>query len=124
MDQQETVSKFDRIRGGLHNVAIFTKPSTIQNVQSITGRAETFIVETARFEDQGDTIFVQCVDENEKVIRLALPPKVADCIAYQRASLTTRRRSAAGKRRAAADKEAGIQPGFMRGKKSPRKRKQ
>jgi hypothetical protein len=124
MNEQETVSKFDRIRGGLHNVALFTKPSTIQNVQSITGRAETFIVETARFEDQGDTIFVQCVDENEKVIRLALPPKVADCIAYQRDSLTTRRRSAAGKRRAAADKEAGIQPGFMRARKSRKSKKQ
>ena len=33
-----TITKYDRIRGGLHDVAMFTKPSTIKNVQAITGK--------------------------------------------------------------------------------------
>lgn len=119
--EQETVSKFDRIRGGLHNVATFTKPSTVQNIQTITGTSETFIIETCRFEDQGDTIFIQRIDENQQAVRIALPPRVADVIAYQRDSLSTKRRRAAGKARAAADKEKGILPGFMRTKKRVKK---
>lgn len=115
-----TVAKYDRIRGGLHGVAMFTKPSTIKNVEVVTGRAETFIIETARHElrtgeegQMGDTIFIECMDETG-VTRLALPPRVANAIAAQRESLTTRRRSAAGRARAEADRLAGKVPGFMR----------
>jgi hypothetical protein len=111
-----TISKYDRIRGGLDGVALFTKPSTIRNIQSITGKAETFVVETARHEDLGDTIFVECVDETG-VIRLALPPKVANVIAGQRDSLTTRRRSSAAKRNAQARKDRGELPGFLKKRK-------
>lgn len=50
----ETVSKFDRIRGDLHDVALFTKPTTIKHVTNLTGRAETFVVETGRHEETGD----------------------------------------------------------------------
>ena len=117
MDEQ-VVSKFDRIRGGLVNVALFTKPSTIQVVQTITGKSETFIVETCRYEDEGDTIFVQCVDENG-VTRLALPAKVALAIASQRDSLTARRRSKAAKRIAQERKDRGELPGFLRAKRQP-----
>lgn len=117
-EQQDvvTVGKFDRIRGGLQGVALFTKPSTIKTVQNITGKSESFIVESARFDELGgDFIFIEMVDE-AGVVRIALPPKVANTIAAQRDSLTARRRSAAGKRQAAARKEAGILPGFMKGK--------
>lgn len=113
MTTDNTVAKYDRVRGGLEGVALFTKPSTIKNVQIITGKAETFVIETARHEEFGDTIFVECMDENG-VTRLALPPKVANAIARQRESLTTRSRSRAGKARAQADKAAGVVPGFMR----------
>ena len=51
--------------------------------ETLSGKSETFIVQTCRFEDQGgDFIFVQCVDESG-VIRLALPPKVANAIEGQ-----------------------------------------
>lgn len=117
-EQQEvvTISKFDRIRGGLQGVALFTKPSTIKTVQNITGKSESFIVETCRFDELGgDFIFIEMVDENG-VVRVALPPKVANVIASQRDSLTARRRSAAGKRVAKERKDRGELPGFMKKK--------
>jgi hypothetical protein len=86
------VSKYDRIRGGLDGVALFTKPSTIKNVQNITGKSETFVVETCRHDELGgDFVFIEMMDETG-VVRLALPPRVANAIASQRDSLTVRRR--------------------------------
>lgn len=99
MPDEATISKFDRLRGSMHNVALFTKPSTIKNVQTITGESETFVIESCRFENEGDYVFIECVDKNG-VTRIALPPKVADVIASQRDALTARRRSRAAKRRA------------------------
>lgn len=116
MDNDNTIQKYDRIRGGLVGVALFTKPSTIRNVQNITGRAETFVVETARHQELGgDYIFVECVDESG-VVRLCLPPKVANAIASQRDSLSARRRSISAKATARARMDRGEQPGFMRNK--------
>lgn len=114
MSDDNTISKYDRQRAGLQDVALWTKPSTVQ-VQDFTGRAETFVVVTARYEDKGDYIFIERSDE--ELVRICLPPKVADLIARQRESLTTRRRRIAGQKRAAENKAAGIVPGFMRGKK-------
>lgn len=94
MDNQ--VHKYDRLYGNLMDVSISTKPSTVKVVQPITGRAETFIIQTARHEDKGDYIFVECADENG-LVRLVLPPKVANAIASQRDSLSKRRRSIASK---------------------------
>lgn len=119
MSQQNDnqISKYDRLRGSLHEVALFTKPSTIKNVQNLTGESETFVVETARYDELGgDYIFVECVDKGG-VVRLALPPKVANAIASQRESLTSRRRSITAKRVARERMDRGELPGFMRGKK-------
>ena len=116
MPEEYIVKKFDRIRGGMEGVALFTKPSTIKNVQNITGESETFVIETCRHAEMGDFIFVEMVDR-DGVTRLALPPKAADAIAAQRDSLTTRRRRIAGRRTAQARKERGELPGFMRKKK-------
>ena len=112
------ISKYDRLRGSLHDIALFTKPSTVKNVQNLTGKAETFVVETARYEELGgDYIFIECMDENG-VTRLALPPRVANAIASQRDSLTSRRRSLAAKKLARERKERGELPGFMRKRKA------
>jgi hypothetical protein len=113
MAEEYQVKKFDRIRGGLQNVGFHTKPSTIQNIQNITGESETFIVETIRQEEIGDTIFIQMVDR-DGTTRLALPPKVANAIAAQRDSITTRRRSITGRRVARERMDRGEKPGFMR----------
>jgi hypothetical protein len=115
MSDDNTVAKYDRVRGGLEGVALFTKPSTVKNVQIITGKAETFVVETARHGELGDTIFIECMDENG-VTRLALPPRVASTIARQRDALTSRSRSNAAREIAQARKDRGELPGFMRKK--------
>ena len=44
MDNQ--IQKYDRMYGGLIDVCISTKPSTVKVVQALTGRAETFIIQT------------------------------------------------------------------------------
>lgn len=116
-DNDHTISKYDRLRGNLHDVALFTRPSTIKSVQTITGKSETFVVETARQEEVGDYIFVECIDENGTTTRLALPPKVANAIASQRDSLTARRRSIAARKLARERMERGEVPGFLRKKK-------
>ena len=114
----QTISKYDRLRGSLKDIAIFTRPSTVKNVQNLTGKAETFVVETCRYEELGgDFIFVECVDESG-VTRLALPPKVANAIAAQRKSLTAKRRSLAAEKLAQERKARGELPGFMRNKQS------
>ncbi len=112
MTNDNTIAKYDRVRGGLEGVALFTKPSTVKNVQIVTGKSETFVVETARHEELGDTIFIECMDDSG-VTRLALPPRVANAIAAQRDSLTAHRRSNAAKAIALARKERGELPGFM-----------
>jgi predicted aspartyl protease len=115
--EDQSVNKYDRIRGGMQGVALFTKPSTIRSVQPITGRAETFVVETARHEELGDYIFVEMVDESG-VVRMALPPRVANAIASQREALTTRRRSIAAKAQAKSRMDRGEVP-FLRRKAEP-----
>jgi hypothetical protein len=112
-EQDRTISKYDRLYGSSKMVGMSTRASTIQNVESVTGRAETFIVQTFRHED-GDRIFLQCVDENSNVTRLALPAKVCNAIASQRDSLTKKRRSIAGRVQAKIRMERGEKPGFLR----------
>ena len=85
-----TVSKYDRLYGGLRDVSLFTKPSTTKLVQSLTGQSETYVVQTCRHDENGDYIFIERLDENG-VVRLAIPPKVAALIASQRDALTKRR---------------------------------
>jgi hypothetical protein len=116
MDNDHTISKYDRTYGDMHDVCLKTKASTIQSI-AMTGRAETFIVQTMRHPDLGDIIFVQQVDEMGTVTRMALPPKVANAIASQKETLTTKRRSIASRTVARGRMERGELPGFMRKKK-------
>lgn len=117
MPDDNTINKYDRVYGGMQGVSLMSKPSTIKHVQPITGRTETFVVQTARHDEMGDHIFLECMDENG-VVRLALPPKVANVIASQRDSLTVRRRTITGRRLAKERKDRGELPGFMRKKKT------
>lgn len=114
MDQDHTISKYDRLRGSMQNVALFVKrPTTIKNVESITGKSETFIVETCRHEELGDYIFIEILDEGNPV-RVALPPRVCNAISSQKDSLTKTRRRIAGKAQAKIRKDRGELPGFMK----------
>jgi hypothetical protein len=108
-----TIQKYDRMYGSLIDVCISTKPSTVKVVQTITGRSETFIIQTVRHEEYGDYIFVECADESG-LTRLVLPPKVANAIASQSAAITKKRRSNAS-RAAMRDRMArGDAPTFKR----------
>lgn len=109
---------FDRLIGNLDGLpdVIATKQSTIQNVPPLgIGGTQTFIVQTYRQREQGDTIFLQCVS-GAQTIRLVIPAKVADVISRQRDQLTTKSRVKAGKAQAAERKERGVQPAFLRRK--------
>jgi hypothetical protein len=113
MDNFDTIDKYDRLYGAMHDVALLTKPSTIKHVQSLTGRTETFVIQTARHEENGDYIFIERMDE-QGVVRLALPPRVANLIASQRDALTKRRRSLSSKATMKARMEAGEVLGFQK----------
>ena len=107
---------YDRAYGQLAGFP-HTRPSTIvaSNVMGIGG-VRSYIVETFRPPEMGDTVFVQ-ITGPEGLQRIHLPAQVTSVIARQRDAMTRKSRSRAGKARAEADKAAGIQPGFMRGKK-------
>jgi phage/plasmid primase-like uncharacterized protein len=112
MEQYETVDKFDRAVGGLlSGNNLHTKATTIEEVDKITGQAETFIVQTIRDED-GDHIVVKFVDK-DGVKRLILSPKVANTIVRQRDALTARSRSNSSKAVAKERMLRGELPGFM-----------
>lgn len=122
MKDDQTIETFDRLIGALHGLpdVVSTKPTTVVTLLPLIGAAQTYIVQTFRQREQGDTIFLQCVS-GEGALRLAIPPKVADAIARQREALTDKSRSKAAKALAAERKEQGIVPGFLRGKKGKRK---
>lgn len=110
---------FDRLLGSLHGLpdVTRTKPSTLRVVTPLTGVSQIFIVQTYRQREQGDTIFLESVN-NAGTVRLAIPPAVAEAIARQRDALTGKVRSATGKRIAQERKDRGELPGFMKAKKT------
>lgn len=107
--------EFDRILGSLDGLPDVSsvKPTTIRTITPLVGAAQTFIIQTFRQRDVGDTIFIEHVGKNGS-LRLVIPPKVADAISRQRDALTARARSRAAKAVAADRKERGEVPGFMR----------
>lgn len=114
--ETQTISKYDRTFGGLLDICLATKPSTIKNVQTLTGKSETFVVQTLRHEELGDFIFIECMDENG-LTRLALPPKVAAAIASHKDSLSKRNRSRASKRVMEERMANGWKPTFAKKKR-------
>jgi hypothetical protein len=116
----QTITKYDRIYGGLLDVCLATKASTVKIVQAITGKSESFIVQTFRHPELGDFIFIEHLDE-DGVTRTALPPKVCNLIASQKDSLTKTGRSIRGRRSMAERMANGYVPTFA--KKNGRKKK-
>jgi hypothetical protein len=114
-EQYKIIDKFDRLHGALAELPDVSKvkPSTVVAHTALIGATQTFIIQTFRQREQGDTIFLQYLD-GEGSVRIAIPPAVADAIARQRETLTTKSRKRAAKERAEADKAQGKVPGFMR----------
>lgn len=107
---------FDRAYGQAQGFP-HTRESTVTaaNVMGIGG-VRQYIVQTFRIPEVGDAVFVT-ITGPEGLTRVHLPAKVAGVIASQREALSTLSRRRAGRARAAADKAAGIKPGFHRAKK-------
>jgi hypothetical protein len=121
--EYQTVDAFDRLIGSLSGLpgVVHSREATI-TIATIV-ESSTFIVQTYRLPELGDTIFLQRVDRNGAV-RIAIPPKVAEAIARQRDSLSTQRRRVVGQAQAprlrqlaAERKAAGIEPAFMKKRK-------
>jgi len=106
---------FDRLLGSLEGLpdVVCTKPATIRATVPILGSAQTYIVQTYRQREQGDTIFLECVSADGS-LRLAIPPKIAEAIARQRDALTDKARSKAAKAAAQERMERGERPAFLK----------
>jgi hypothetical protein len=108
---------YDRAYGQIEGFP-HTRPSTITTGNAMgVGGVRSYIVQTFRPPEMEDSLFIQ-ITGPEGLQRIHLPPEVTRVIARQHNAMTEKSRSLAGKVRAAADKAAGIQPGFMRGKKT------
>ena len=103
-----------RSMNGLPDV-INTKATTVRSLSRILELSQTFIVQTYRQRDEGDTIFIEYIGV-EGSLRLALPTAVSDVIARQRDALTGKSRSKAAKANAMDRKARGIEPGFKKGR--------
>lgn len=110
----DVFDKTIRSMDGLPDV-IKTKAATVRASSKMFELTQTFIVQTYRQKDQGDTIFVEYIGA-EGSFRVALPPVVADCIARQYDALTGKNRSKGAKAAAQERKAQGIVPHFGRKK--------
>lgn len=119
MAEDKMPDTFDRLLGGLEGLpdVVATKASTVRTLVPILGSAQTWIVQTYRQKDLGDTVFLECVHADGS-FRLAIPPKVTEVIARQRDQLTDKSRSKAAKAVAQDRKARGIKPAFLRKKAS------
>jgi hypothetical protein len=118
MDQSERKALgdvFDRTIRSLNGLpdVINTKATTVRSLSSVLELSQTFIVQTYRQRDEGDTIFVEFIGA-EGSLRLALPPAVSEVIARQRDAITGKARSKAAKANAMDRKARGIEPGFKK----------
>lgn len=107
---------FDKMLAGLIGLpnGAHTKPAVVQSID-FYGHATTYIVQTVRT-DESVTAFVTQVSA-DGAVRSILPGAVLAVIDRQRESITTKLRRRHGKRIAEERKLAGIEPGFMKGKK-------
>ena len=76
-----------------------------------------YTVRTFRVREEGDHVCLTYVGA-EGSFRLVLPPKVTAAITRQRDVLTTKNRKAAARAEAARRKAQGIQPGFLKTRKT------
>lgn len=108
---------FDRRRAVLlqQPAVTETRPSIHRVDEDLLGTTRTFIVQTVRQAELGDTIFLECFGRGMQA-RLVLPPKVAEAIARQRDALSTAVRRKQGQRVAAELKAQGKAPAFLRAK--------
>jgi hypothetical protein len=111
--------EYDRQLGALHGLpdVIRSAVSTVRHVPPLgVGGTQMFAVQTYRQRERGDMIFLE-ISGAQGMVRVVLPPPVANVIARQRDALIKKSRSKAA-RAVAEDRAArGEQPAFLRGPK-------
>jgi len=112
---KHSLSYFDRAIGSLEGLpdVVKCKATTMRVIPTFGLGSHTYIIQTYRQRETGDTIFLEVTSE-QGTTRIVIPPAVADTLARQRDQLTTKSRSRAGKRVAEDLKARGIAPGFMK----------
>lgn len=123
-DMQRIMSdRFDRLMGQLDGLpdSATTRPATIRAVTPLVGAAQTFIVQTVRLREHGDTVFLEYIGQ-EGSFRLILPPKVSETIARQRDALSSMVRSKIGKESMRQRMAAGYTPTPPKRKAGKKKR--
>ncbi len=101
--------------GFVRQALLTTKAATVRALSKVLELSQTFIVQTYRQKESGDTIFIEYIGV-EGSLRLALPTVVSEVITRQREALTTKSRSKASKACALDRKARGIEPGFKKGR--------
>lgn len=106
------IDTFDRTFGSLEGLpgVLTTSQATVLTTTPLVGLADTFILQTVRHPELGDTIFVQALSA-ERSLRLVLPPKVAAVLLRQHDALTTRARQRGARQAVATKREAGLPVG-------------
>ena len=106
---------FDRMIGGLHGRpdVVASKPTTVRAAHALVGDTETYIVQTYRDKEMGDTIFIEHVSASGTV-RLVVPPNVADVIARQSYHLSKRIRRTSAKESMRDRMAKGWKPNFTK----------
>jgi len=119
-----TIDPFDLAMGNLDGLpdVTQTRAVTIRTVTPVVGLTQTFIIQTFRQRDIGDTIFIEHISPSG-TSRIVLGPKVADTISRQRDSLTTVVRRKVGKATMAERMAGGWKPDFGGKRGAGRKRK-
>lgn len=115
---KNSLSYFDRAIGSLDGLpdVVKSKATTLRVIPVFGLGSHTYIVQTFRQREIGDSIFLEVTSADGNT-RIVIPPDVADTIARQREQLTTKSRSRAGKRVAEDLAARGIKPGFMKSRK-------
>ncbi len=86
---------------------ITTKATTVRTLSNVLELSQTFIIQSYRQRDEGDTIFIEYIGV-EGSLRLALPSVASEVIARQRDALTDKSRSRAAKANAMDRKARGL----------------
>ena len=120
MDNERTSSsmpdEFDRTRDGLGGMVSKTKEVVIPTVPLFgVGGGRSWILQTIRQQDVGDTILLQLIGPANEGFRLVLPPKLTSAIGRQREALTARSRKRAARAGAATRKAQGVEPFVKKG---------
>lgn len=106
---------YDRLMAGLDGVpdVARSRPTTVRVITPLLGNVETYIVQTFRHREDGDTIFVEHTGP-EGYERYYLAPAVIRVLMRHRDHLETQNRRRVGRAQAEQRKANGIAPAFTK----------